>query len=274
MIKRKDLTYLNIGGEILVIATDSCGGIGLKENDVLNAPNQIVGSFTTRVVLFELLCAKAKILTIVNNICNEMNSTGIEIIEGIASELNNLNISRDIITGSTEENMPTTMTALGVVGIGKCKSLPYKPCNTGDFLLLLGEPKVGGEIDFANYSNVVSYEDLKLLLDFEGTLEASPVGSKGVAFESHLLGNINNKSVALYENLGIDFNKSGGPSTCVVALVSKDYIHQLPTTKSKLTIIGEIIWKYLFPAVAKMASQVLPRKYLSSCQKKLVYCTT
>ncbi len=242
MIKRKDLTYLSVGGETLVIATDSCGGIGLKENDVLNVPNQVVSSFTTRVVLFELLCAKAEILTIVNNICNEMDLTGKEIIKGITSELQKLNINSDVITGSTEENMPTSMTGLGVVGVGKCKELPYKPCNSGDFLVLLGEPKVGEEIDFTNFSNVVNYEDLQLLINFKGVLEVSPIGSKGVAYESHLLGNINNKTVTLYENIDIDFNKSGGPSTCAVALIDKDYINKLPTTTSKLTIIGEVIW--------------------------------
>ncbi len=241
MIKRKDLTYLTVGGETLVIATDSCGGIGLKEKDVLNVPNHVVGSFTTRVILFELLCAKAEILTIVNNVCNEMNSTGMEIIQGIASELEKLNISRDIITGSTEENMLTSMTAVGVVGIGKCKSKTHKPCNTGDLLILLGEPKVGAEIDFTNYSNVVSYADVQTLVNFEGTLEVSPIGSKGVMFESRLLGTINNKSVKLYENNNIDFNKSGGPATCVVALVSKDYINMLPKTSSQIIVIGEVV---------------------------------
>ncbi len=240
MIKRKDLTYLNIGSETLVIATDSCGGIGVKENDVLNAPNNIVGSFTTRVVLFELICAKAEVLTIVNNISNEMINTGTEVIKGIFSELSKLNISQEIVTGSTEENMLTTMTAVGVVGIGKCDKLPYKPCTRGDFIVLLGEPKVGAEIDFINYSNVVNYDDVKTLVNFEGTLEVSPVGSKGVAFESNLLGDINNKNITLYDNKNIDFSKSGGPSTCVVALVSKDYITQLPATSSKITIIGEV----------------------------------
>ncbi len=241
MIKRKDLVYIEIGGETLVIATDSCGGIGLKENDVLKVNNQVVASITTRVVLLELICAKAEILTIVNNVCNEMDTTGIEIIDGISTELEKLKISKDIITGSTEENMLTTMTAVGVVGIGKCKTLLQKTCESGDFIVLLGEPKVGVEVDFVNYSNIVSYEDVKTLLNFEGTIEVSPVGSKGIYFESNLLGSVNNKNVLLYENIDIDYYKSGGPSTCVVGVVNKNYIEDLPKTTSKLRVIGEII---------------------------------
>ncbi len=248
MIKRKDLTYLKLGEETLVIATDSCGGIGVKEQDLLQVPPQIVSSFTTRVVLFELLSAKAEILTIVNTLSNEMNPTGNDVILGISNELKKLGISSDIITGSTEENFVTNMTALGIVGIGKYNNkstellngMPYKPCSTGDFIVLLGEPKVGNEVDFTNYSNVVSYDDLKALVNFQGTLEVSPVGSKGVAYESNLLGNINNKTIEFYPNLNIDLTKSGGPSTCVVALIDKDYINQLPKTTSNITIIGEV----------------------------------
>jgi hydrogenase maturation factor HypE len=55
--------------DILVIACDSCGGIGLKDQDVVKAPPFIVGKYTARVCLMEVFAVGAMPAAMTVNIC-------------------------------------------------------------------------------------------------------------------------------------------------------------------------------------------------------------
>ena len=81
--KFRDLTILENEKNKLVIACDSCGGIGENEGDFVKAENEIVSYFSTRVCLFELLAFRSKPLVIVNNLGMSMNNGGEKIIHGI-----------------------------------------------------------------------------------------------------------------------------------------------------------------------------------------------
>lgn len=241
--KRRDIDILNMGEKSLVIACDSCGGIGLKENDFLKVPPKYVGTLTTRVVLFEILSTGAKVISLSNAICNEMNSTGKFIIDGVKEELKKADISCNFLTGSTEENMPTTMTALGMtcVGILHNDDFKFKKAKKGDIFVLYGLPLVGAEINLDDDRLIAKYSDLYSLLEFDGTLEIAPTGSKGILYECEELSKLNNMKFKQDENVDIDLMKSCGVSTCLVVLVDKADIKILPKTSTPICVIGELI---------------------------------
>ncbi|HHY18163.1 MAG TPA: alpha-ribazole-5-phosphate synthase, partial [Firmicutes bacterium] len=54
--KYRDLTLVSLTEDcVLVIACDSAGGIGPKELDSVKVPGYVLGRFTARVALMELL---------------------------------------------------------------------------------------------------------------------------------------------------------------------------------------------------------------------------
>ncbi|MBV1822090.1 hypothetical protein KUA25_29170, partial [Bacteroidales bacterium MSK.15.36] len=71
--KVRDLTLIKLTEDKnLIVACDSCGGIGNKLEDTLKVPAFIVGKFTARVALMEVLCTGAEIVSITDAVCNEM----------------------------------------------------------------------------------------------------------------------------------------------------------------------------------------------------------
>lgn len=240
--RRKDLDILNLGEKSVVIACDSCGGIGEKENDFYKVPPFYVGALTARVVLFEILSTKAEIISISNAVCNEMDNTGKSIWEGVRQELKKACIKDTIITGSTEENMPTTMTAVGMTGLGivDTDGMLFNKGKSGDFLVLYGTPKVGPELDLETEDGIVKYKDIYDLLEFEGTLELSATGSKGILHECEELAKINQLELSDLDEGGIDLKKSCGVSTCLVALIKADYLEKLPKTSTPIKVLGKL----------------------------------
>jgi len=223
---RRDLTIVPLDGEnCLVIACDSCGDVGLKTADVLKLSPHIAAKFAARVALTEVLCAGAKPIVITNGVANEMQPTAEATIRGIREELAAAGLSITI-TGSTEENFATTMTAIATTVIGICKrdELRFAMPQSGDKLYLLGTPKVGTEVDIHSPG---FYSEISDLLSTPDIKEIVPVGSKGIEYEANVLCGENAK---LFET-GICYKKSAGPATCLLvladenAMVRSDLIH-------------------------------------------------
>lgn len=216
------MTLVDLDGRsCLVIACDSCGAVGEKEADVLRCPPFYVGAYTARVALLEVLCAGARVVSVADAICCEMRDTGAEIIRGIRHEMTKLGLDPGLLTGSTEENFKTAMTGLGitVIGVADAGALRFRPGNEGDCLLLVGKPKMGGEVVLDGDEEIASYRQVSALLQSDGVLEIAPVGSKGVAYECAQLALLSGREW-IETDSGIDLKKSAGPATCVVALVS------------------------------------------------------
>ena len=222
--KRRDLTIVEMQQNCIVIACDSCGAIGEKENDVLKVETSTVGAFSTRVVLMEVLATGAKLVSVSNTVCNEMDITGEKIIKGISQELKKANIKVEVLNGSTEENFPTSMTAVGVtaIGIADKSKLKFTTCKKNDLIIQVGMPKCGAEVILEN-DKIASYDDVYSLLQAREVREIVPVGSRGIKYEVELLANLHQLSfVAVDEDL--ELLKSAGPATCVIAAVSPDYV--------------------------------------------------
>ena len=239
----RDLSLIQITPEkMLVISCDSLGGIGLKEEDKVEVSNQIVGRFTLRVALMELLAVGVEPITIVNNLSVEYENTGKEIIAGIKEELGIIDLdSADLLTGSTEENIETVQTGMGItaIGLAEVKELDLAASQDGDLLVAIGKPKVGAEV-LAAAEEIADLKAMKDLRNIDYIHDLLPVGSKGISYEASLLAQINNLKLELKES-PLDLDKSAGPATVVLAALEPDKVNKLREEINKpLTVIGKL----------------------------------
>jgi len=236
-VSNRDVSIINIAEELyLVVACDSLGAIGDKERDIVKVPPYVSGRFTCRVPLMELISVGAVPKALTATICNEPVPTGESILAGIRDEL--IKTGLDIpITISTEKNMPTCQTGLGVTIIGICRKdeLRINTTHIGDKLYCVGIPKVGNEVDLED----PEIPDGRLVSDLLKLLfvqDIIPVGSKGIKGEADMLTAALGLSVRWSEDLNVDINKSSGPATCLLVTASED----LPPIFPSIHLLGVI----------------------------------
>ncbi|WP_428910550.1 ATP-binding protein [Niallia sp. Krafla_26] len=200
--------------EVLVIAADNSGGIGLKNDDVVRTPYDVVSYFAFRVAVMECLAAGGKPLSVVvQNFCHE--DAWDALMTGIYKGLAEIGVGDLPITGSTESNFSLLQSALGMMVIGK-RSVSYQePCVSMDEMKLavIGSPLVGDEVlDYPE--EVVPLSLYYELCQLEGVV-LLPVGSKGILRE---LRNMLDENSLVEDSLRcvVDVVKTGGPSTCVI----------------------------------------------------------
>lgn len=123
----------------LVLACDSIGGIGPKPADSVSVDARTVAHFGVRVPLLEVLCSGARPIALVNALCVERDPTGQEMIDEIEILAAQAGIPADAVTGSTEENAPTSATGLGITVIGAL-SQDLPKAQPGDVVICAGLP--------------------------------------------------------------------------------------------------------------------------------------
>jgi len=242
--KVRDLNLIDLDNKTtLVIACDSCGAIGMKEGDAFKVPPLYVGKFSARVALLEVLSSGAQVITITNNVCNEMEPTGNEVINGICEELAEAGIDDAVLTGSTEENFKTISTAVGitVIGVVPHNLLKVNTSLEGAEVISIGLPKVGDEINYVKDDEIITYSHLKTLLAFKKVYEIIPVGSKGIAFECEQMALYNNLKIYFEDKPNVNIYKSSGPATCVIAAVKTDIISEICMNLPNVNIIGRLM---------------------------------
>ena len=208
-------------GRCLVAACDSCGAIGDKELDVVKVPSYVTGRFTARVALLEVLAAAAVPQFLTAAISNEASPTGEGILAGVADELKSVEIPSLPMVVSTEKNMPTRQTALGISVVGVCREgdLRIATSQPGDNVYCLGLPKVGPEVKTPDDPEIVQGKHVIGLLAFREIHDVVPVGSQGIRREAEMLAaNVDcefmpHSSVSTKD---VDWDKSAGPSTCLI----------------------------------------------------------
>ncbi|EGO5243219.1 hypothetical protein HP934_002446 [Enterococcus faecalis] len=233
----RDLTIHPISEEKnLVIACDSSSGIGFKKNDIMQVSPEIMAAFCVRVPLLELICFGSEPKILVDVVGNEYHDTGKLMIRGIKGELHKAGFHEVILNGSTEENMETFTTSVGVTIIGEKKreyELPTFPSETT--LLRLGIPYVGKEV-VTHLETIFSYSLVKELYNREEVLDMLPVGSKGISYEAHQMAQYNQLSVEFTE---LDYlEESAGPATVVLLAVKANHTKDLLADFPMLTLIG------------------------------------
>jgi hypothetical protein len=210
----------------MALACDSCGGLGQKAGDVMAIDPYFVGKFTVRVTLLEVMAAGARPIVISDGLCCEMNPTGEGIMRGIKDELVLCGLSGVMLTGSTEENFPTSMTGVGltVLGIAEKDELRFGAGRPGDAALLAGTPAVGSGVDLSDDS---CYANLARLKACAGVVEIVPAGSKGILYEANLLAELHGLSFKP-KTCGVDLSVSAGPATCIVAMCRPEAVREFP----------------------------------------------
>lgn len=226
----RDLLVLPVGRDkVAVIACDSLGGIGPKERDVVQVPAYIVGRFTSRVALMEVLASGAVPAALVSTLCAEPDPTGIEVNRGIEDELAEAGLAGKVaLTGSSEKNVSTEQTGLGitVIGFAAPSDLRFGRSSRNDDVVCIGAPKVGREVCLDD-PEIVDTQILRLLLALPGVHEVVPAGSRGVAHEARELATSAGLALELRESPGVDLSKSAGPATCLVASVEPGLVDTL-----------------------------------------------
>jgi len=204
--------------QYLVGSCDSCGSIGMKDLDAYKISWIITGRLTTRVTLLEVLStgAAAKMMTVA--ISNEPHPTADKIIEGVKKELSSAGLLELPMAISTEKNMMTQETGLGisVVGVAEKNQLRIGTAQPGDDIFCLGLPKVGPEITNPDDPEIVQINDIKTLLSTSDVHDIIPVGSRGIRREAELLAASVNTCLNLDSTCPLDLDKSAGPSSCLI----------------------------------------------------------
>lgn len=240
----RDLTIISIDEKrYMGISCDSCGAIGVKEYDVVKAKPQIVAFQTAKVVLAELLSMGFKPLILSDGLAVEMDDTGKQLIEGFNSAISMLKTCKVHLTGSTEENMKTVQTSMGVTGIGLCDKdkLKYKRTNNTDICILLGLPLVGNEV-VNNPDKILDVPDYENLYLCNFIREILPIGSRGISSELKDLCEYNNLNFKYRDNISIDISKSGGPSCCCLITLDSSNVGKIEELINKpMEILGHFI---------------------------------
>jgi len=223
--------------KLLIVGCDSLGAVGPKNGDVVKVDGEIVGKFTVRTALMEVMAVNAKPICVACGLAVEPKPTGQKIIKGIESEMKKagLNPSLDLII-STEKNFSTSQTGMGVavVGIAEKNSLLMGKSKEGDIIISVGIPSVGNEVlENEQKGFIADLEDLKKLLSMEFVHGIIPVGSKGIIEEVKILAMESRLGIKLYRNIAIDTKKSAGPSTVLLASVERDSFESLKSLLRK-----------------------------------------
>jgi len=244
--KFRDLTLIDLNTDLtLVIACDSAGGIGNKEQDVVKTTPEVLGYYITAVALSEILAFGAQPISIINTLAVEMDNTGERIIEGIKKALLPLGLSDvNLITGSTEENVPTVQTGIGITVIGTIDKQNFKQAQTlkDALAVVIGLPKVGDELMIDAGKETMSISVMLELKKRDYIQEILPVGSKGILFEAKEMARTNGLQFVLAEDLPIDIYKSGGPATCaILSLKPEEYERLVGESSIPVNIIGRFV---------------------------------
>ncbi|MGI6034667.1 MAG: AIR synthase related protein [Limnochordia bacterium] len=239
----RDVTLIEMPeGPLLVVACDSLGAIGPKENDLVKVSGYVVGRLTSRGSLLEVMTTGARPLVVINALAVEMIPTGEEIIAGIKDEVAQAGLERDlVITGSTEENIPTKETGLGMTVIGTVtkENLRVGSARSGQLIACIGLPKVGSEVSLDD-PETVDLPLLKHLLELEYVSDIIPVGSKGIGYEAGILAATAGLEVAFETDLDLD--KSAGPATCLLISLWPERFEELVRSVGKpVAAVGRLI---------------------------------
>jgi hypothetical protein len=242
--KHRDISIIEIGGELLTVACDSCGGVGLLKGDIVKTDGFNVGYHTAFVALAETLAIGAEPIMVIDTLSVSLDDYGKSILNGIKSAASEAAMeSNKAVTGSSEENFKSLSTGLGVTVLGKLTGNDYLPI-PADYIydaVLIGFPCSGEEV-LKNKAKILTLNIIRTLKKDNSVIDIIPAGSRGVLFESNQLA----------ESLGLKFienaknpdliRKSAGPATCAVAVVKSGTYKQLnELTDIPIMHIGEFL---------------------------------
>jgi hypothetical protein len=223
LVRERDLLYVRLAdADVLVIAADSHGGLGPKPSDAVAVSGWVLGRFAARVPLLEVIAAGATPTAVVDTLSVELEPTGVAILDGVRAEAARAGVPLDAVTGSTEENVPTVATGVGVTVIGRAgmDGLRVGRARPGDLVVLVGRPKSApADVFGPDDPDVLSIGALRAAMDVPGVHEALPIGSRGVAAEIAALAASAGLCAEHTPGWPVAEAQSGGPSTAALVAV-------------------------------------------------------
>jgi len=224
IVRERDLLYVRLADtDVLVIAADSNGGLGPKPADTVAVSGWVLGRFATRVPLLEVIAAGATPTIVVDTLSVEREPTGTAILEGVRAETAAAGIPLHAVTGSTEDNVPTVATGVGVTVIARARldELRVGRARPGDVVVLVGRPKSApADVFGPDDPEVLSVGALRAAMGVPGVHEALPVGSSGVAAEVAALARSAGARAEHAPDWPVASDQSGGPSTAALVAMS------------------------------------------------------
>ena len=247
----RDLSVLPLpDGSALVVACDSVGGIGPKPGDTVPADPYTVGYFAARTPLLEVLSIGATPRLIINNLCFEAGPGADGMITAMLDLARELGLGPESVTGSTEDNVTTNTTGVGVTVIGLIDESTVRggTSRAGDLIVCLGLPRSAPAFDLTPTDREMpTIAEISRVLAIVGVREVLPVGSRGVAAECAALAGTANLRHQLtdrhtLQDSGFDVQASGGPASCVLVSLVGAALPHLHAIRSDLpvTVIGEL----------------------------------
>ncbi|MDO4412626.1 AIR synthase related protein [Cutibacterium sp.] len=236
----RDLLIADVPASRLVIACDTTGGIGPRPDDSYPADPIWCAHLAARVPLLEVLCVGARPLILVDTLCQDEESAR-PMIEEFRRCAVSAGMGPEAVTGSTEDNVVTTQTGIGVTIIGVMPEGEFPRTHHGDALVCLGAPISAPDDDVSpGRREIVTVEEVRRLVDSGKVHDCAPVGSHGVAWEAEQLAATTGLR-ATFRTTDVDLAHSGGPSTCIV-LACAPYdvkeLHGLVTPERPWEVIG------------------------------------
>ncbi len=220
----RDLLVL---GADLVVATDSIGGIGPKPADTVAADAATVAHFALRVPLLEVLCCGARPIAVVDALCVELEPTGRVMIEEVLRLAAAAGVPAEAVTGSTEDNVPTSATGVGVTVLGRIgpDGLLSGGSRPGDVVLCAGLPiSAPGHDIRIGHPDQVDVAAAAAAVASGLVHDALPVGSKGVGWEVSQLAGSAGLGHEWLDPVPVSRTASGGPASCVLFSCSPEAV--------------------------------------------------
>ena len=215
--RRRDLLVMELaGGGQLVVACDSVGGIGPKPHDTFATSSRTVTHFAARVPILEVICAGATPHAIVDTLGVEREPSAADMIDEIRALARELGLDPDAaVNGSTEDNVDTVATSIGVTVIGSTDHVRIGLTEPDDEVYCIGIPlSAPGDALVPGDLRMPSIREVMAIAATPGVHELLPVGSHGIGWELDQL--IGSALVADPVVSGLDLAATAGQSTCVL----------------------------------------------------------
>jgi len=224
----------------LVIAADSIGGIGPKPADTVYADARTVAHFALRVPLLEVICAGARPVAVIDNLCVELEPTGRQMLDEIQRLAAQAGIEPLAVTGSTEDNVMTQATGIGVTVIGRIGpgGLLSGHSHPGDVVLCVGLPISAPHDDVRiGHPSQVTVTAVSAAVASGLVHDALPVGSRGLIWEVAQLAESAGLHHVWHDPAGVSLTASGGPASCVLLSCAPESVEAVRSTLGQGTLV-------------------------------------
>lgn len=233
------------GRRVLLVACDSCAGAGDLPGDRVAASPHVVGRFACRVPLLEVLALGGRPFLVVAALGVPPLPTAEAILGGVREEAALAGVPAGSLLVSTEKNIPTVGTSLGVTVLGWAArdTVRYGRARAGDLVLAVGVPRVGAEVHL-DHREIADIPTLRMAAAFDGAGDVLPVGSGGMAREAEKLAR--RAGLCFRPSPGVpDLEKSAGPATCFLVSVPPprltDFLRHMAPAGRPCRVVGTLL---------------------------------